>query len=73
LCLAATFHTDRIGAVDDDAAVDDFDARYIAARAEQSGGAAPPRAWSTERLHQYSASQRDDWGRFVRAQGFDLR
>ena len=73
LPLAATFHTDRIGAIDDDAAVDDFDARYIAARAAQSAGTAPPRAWSAERLHQYSAAQREDWGRFVRAQGFDLR
>jgi nitroreductase len=73
LPLQATFHTDRMGDADDDAAIDAFDARYIAARAVQSGGAAPARAWSAERVHQYTTPQRDGWGRFVRSQGFDLR
>jgi nitroreductase/FMN reductase [NAD(P)H] len=73
LPLRATFHTDRMGDADDDAATDAFDARYIAARAARSGGSAPARAWSAERVHQYATPQRDGWGRFVRAQGFDLR
>lgn len=72
LPLGATFHTDRMGHVDDDAATDEFDARYMAARAAPAAPAAP-RAWSAERVHQYTTPQRDDWGQFVRSRGFDLR
>ena len=72
LPLQATFHVDRMGARDDDAAVDDFDTRYVATRAASTGGAANPRTWSAERMHQYATPQRDDWGRFVRSRGFNL-
>lgn len=72
LPLRALFHVDRMGDADDDAAIDEFDARYRAARAAASSGQAAPRAWSAERVHQYASPQRADWGRFVRDQGFDL-
>lgn len=73
LPLAATFHVDGIGALDDDAAVDDFDRRYVAARTTVLPSTAPPpRAWSDERAEQYAAPQRADWGAFVRAMNFDL-
>ncbi len=73
LPLAATLHVDRIGTPDDDAAVDDFDRRYVAARAAVlPPSAPPPRPWSTERTEQYATPQRADWGAFVRSMGFDL-
>lgn len=73
LRLDATFHVDRIGAPDDDAAVDDFDRRYVAARAAlMPPSAPPPRPWSDERADQYAEPQRADWGRFVRSMNFDL-
>ena len=73
LALAATLHQDRFGTGDDDAAQDDFDRRYIAARAAvPQASATTPRAWSDERVQQYATAQRDDWGKFVRAAGFDL-
>jgi nitroreductase len=73
LPLAATFHVDRIGSPDDDAAIDEFDRRYVAARAAVlPPTAAPPRAWSDERAEQYAKPQRADWGAFVRSMDFDL-
>lgn len=73
LPLSACFHVDRIGDPDDDAAVDDFDRRYVAARTAVLPPAAPaPRAWSDERVDQYAEPQRADWGAFVRSRGFDL-
>ena len=73
LPLAATFHVDGIGTPDDDAAIDDFDRRYVAARrAVLPPGAAAPRAWSDERADQYAQPQRADWGTFVRSMDFDL-
>lgn len=73
LALDATFHVDRIGKPDDDAAVDDFDRRYVAGRAAVlPPGAAPPRRWSDERADQYASPQRADWGSFVRSMNFDL-
>ena len=73
LSLDATFHVDTMAAADDDAATDEFDKRYVAARAAVlPADAPPPRAWSDERADQYTTSQRADWGRFVRGQGFDL-
>jgi nitroreductase len=73
LGLEATFHVDRIGEPDDDAATDAFDRRYVAARAAVMPPSAPPgRLWSDERADQYAAAQRADWGAFVRASGFNL-
>jgi len=78
LSLQATFHVDRIGEPDDDAAVDEFDRRFVAARAAivsasgTAATAAPPRAWSDERVGQYAQPQRALWGRFVRSMKFDL-
>ncbi len=73
LALDATFHVDRIGTPDDDAATDEFDRRYIAARTAVLPASAPaPRAWSDERADQYAEPQRADWGSFVRSRDFDL-
>jgi nitroreductase/FMN reductase [NAD(P)H] len=73
LSLEASFHVDTIGRPDDDAATDEFDRRYVQARAAVLPVDAPePRAWSDERADQYASPQRADWGRFVRDQGFDL-
>lgn len=73
LPLNATFHVDSIGTPDDDAAVDDFDRRYVQARAAVlPSSAPPPRAWSDERADQYAETQRADWGGFVRAMKFDI-
>ena len=73
LALDATFHVDCVGKPEDDAAVDDFDRRYVAARAAVlPPGAAPPRRWSDERTEQYASSQRANWGSFVRSMDFDL-
>jgi nitroreductase/FMN reductase [NAD(P)H] len=73
LALDATVHLDRMGQPDDDAAVDEFDRRYVAARTAVMPASAPaPRPWSEERVDQYAQPQRDDWGAFVRSAGFDL-
>jgi nitroreductase/FMN reductase [NAD(P)H] len=78
LPLSATLHVDRFDedrdGRRDDAAIDAFDARYVAAQASRRPpGAAPATAWSDERARQYATAQREDWGDFVRAQGFDTR
>lgn len=89
LSLRATLHIDGYGsthiaqgAADPgdaglDALVDDYDRRYLAARAMRSSGAASaakaPMTWSEEKRRQYAAPQRADWGEFVRAKGFDTR
>ena len=70
LPLSATFHVDGIGQPDDDAAVDDFDRRYVAARA--AVGVSKVRTWSDERAEQYAQAQRADWGAFVRSMGFKV-
>jgi nitroreductase len=73
LPLAATFHVDRVGSPDDDGASDDFDRRYVAARAAVlPATAAAPRAWTDERAEQYAKPQRADWGAFVRSMDFNL-
>ena len=71
LSLDATFRVDRFGTARDDAAVDDFDRRYLSAKFT-SGAASSPKSWSEERVIQYSVPQRIDWGQFVRSKKFDL-
>lgn len=60
-----------------DAAVDAYDQRYVSVRASrlppEVAAAKPPMSWSQEKLRQYAQAQRDDWGDFLRAQGFDTR
>lgn len=70
LGLQATLHVDRFDAAGIDAAIDAFDARYVAAR--RRVGAPSGAGWSDERVTQYASTQRADWGAFVRSQGFDL-
>jgi nitroreductase len=77
LPLNATLHVDRFDDVPDDAAVDaaldDFDRRYVASRSRLPGAspAAPPASWTDEKAKQYATTQRADWGEFVRGKGFD--
>ena len=90
LGLQATLHTDRYGQTKDaeganqadahariDAALDEYDRRYVAMRASRLppavAAAKPPMSWSQEKLRQYAESQREDWGDFLRAKGFDTR
>jgi nitroreductase/FMN reductase [NAD(P)H] len=77
LPLRATLHVDRFGETPDeaalDAAIDDFDRRYVASRSRLPGAspAAPPASWSDEKAKQYASTQRAGWGDFVRGKGFD--
>jgi FMN reductase [NAD(P)H] len=85
LPLSASFHTDRIdggradgaGDASIDAATDDYDRRWLAARAGRAGapaadaGDAAVPAWSDEKVKQFSTPQHADWGAFVRTKGFD--
>ncbi|MEZ5738321.1 MAG: nitroreductase family protein [Burkholderiaceae bacterium] len=71
LSLRATLHEDRYGKVDDDALTDEFDTRYVAARAAALPADAPaPRRWSDERAYQYAQSHRPGWGAYVRSRKF---
>jgi nitroreductase/FMN reductase [NAD(P)H] len=76
LSLRATFHTDRFDdgdAPDDDAQLDEFDRRYVAARSRLAPSSAkPPQPWTDEKATQYAAAQRADWGAFVRSRRFGL-
>lgn len=60
-----------------DAAVDAYDQRYVAVRSARlpadAANAKPPMSWSQEKLKQYAQAQRQDWGEFLRTQGFDTR
>ena len=60
-----------------DAAVDAYDQRYMAVRSARLPAdavtAKPPMSWSQEKLRQYAQAQRQDWGEFLRTQGFDTR
>ena len=60
-----------------DAAVDAYDQRYVAVRSARlpadAANAKPPMSWSQEKLRQYAQAQRQDWGEFLRTQGFDTR
>ena len=68
LPLSATVHVDRFDDGDVDAHVDAYDARRMAAEARFGRGNAKP--WSQSKRVQYAATQRGDWGAFVRARGF---
>lgn len=60
-----------------DAVVDEYDRRYVGVRASrlppEVAAAKPPMSWSQEKLRQYAQAQREDWGDFLRAKGFDTR
>ncbi|MEI6546503.1 MAG: nitroreductase family protein [Burkholderiales bacterium] len=73
LPLAATLHQDRFDEGHTDALIDAFDSRYVEVQSSRRpAGSTPAQTWSDERTKQYAASQRADWGRFVRKQKFDL-
>jgi nitroreductase len=79
LPLAATVHRDRF----DDAAirerVDAYDRRraavhaYRTQRNEAEFGRSAFYGWSEDKARQYAKPEREDFGAFVRAKGFDLR
>jgi nitroreductase/FMN reductase [NAD(P)H] len=74
LPLEATLHQDRFDEVRADALTDTFDSRYLAVQSSRRPAGSPaPQTWSDEKAKQYASPQRDDWGRFVRRQKFDLR
>lgn len=76
-CATETGIDDRAVDAAIDAAVDAYDRRYVAVRASrlppEVAAAKPPMSWSQEKLRQYATAQRDDWGAFIRAKGFDTR
>ena len=74
LPLEATLHQDRFDPSRTDALIDTFDARYVAVQSSRRPAGSPAaQTWSDEKAKQYASPQRDDWGRFVRRQKFDLR
>jgi nitroreductase/FMN reductase [NAD(P)H] len=72
LSLGATFHVDRIGEAVTDGFIEEFDRRYMAARARIVDGSRRVEAWSDERVKQYATPQRAQWGQFVRFRKFEL-
>ena len=74
LSMRATWHTDRFDAGPDDALIDEFDRRFVAAKAKHAPADAKgqPATWSDEKAKQYASPQRADWGQFVRGRQFDL-
>lgn len=74
LPLEATLHQDRFDEGHTDALIDSFDSRYVEVQSSRrAAGSTPAQTWSEGRTKQYASSQRDNWGRFVRRQKFDLR
>lgn len=79
LPLSVTVHDERFGEDGIRAAVDAYDARREAAmpfrtqRAPERFGTAGRYGWSEDKARQYAAAEREGWGAFVRARGFDLR
>jgi nitroreductase/FMN reductase [NAD(P)H] len=74
LPLEATLHQDRFEERRTDALIDSFDSRYLAVQSSRRPAGSPAaQTWSDEKAKQYESPQRDDWGRFVRRQKFDLR
>jgi nitroreductase len=79
LPLEATVHLDRFSDEGIREAVEAYDARRAAVqpfrrqRMVETLGSVEPYGWSEDKARQYSVPEREDWGAFVRAKGFDLR
>jgi len=78
LPLAATVHRNRYREVDLRGLIDAYDARragqrpYSSQRAVEIFGEADPYTWSEDKARQYAGPERQDFGAFVRAKGFNL-
>lgn len=78
LPLSATVHVDSYGETDLAATVERYDRRreeaqpYAAQRATGTFGVADRYGWSEDKARQYALPERQDFGEFVRAKGFDL-
>lgn len=79
LPLAATLHTDRFS---EDGLIDQIDAydhardnihSYSSQRNVEEFGRAEFYGWSEDKARQYAQSDREDFGDFIRAKGFNLR
>jgi len=78
LPLAATVHRNRFDETSIQDAVEAYDRRRDSAqpikqqRGVESFGSAEFYGWSEDKVRQYAAPERADWGAFVRAKGFRL-
>lgn len=78
LPLDVTVHTDRYAEHDLERRIADYDERrramqpYSSQRYVERFGASPRYGWSEDKARQYSMPERDTFGAFVRAKGFDL-
>lgn len=79
LPLDATVHVDRFSETGIREAVEAYDHRRAAVqpfrrqRLAETLGTVEPYGWSEDKARQYSVAEREGWGAFVRAKGFDLR
>ena len=78
LPLEATVHVDRYSEAAIDETIETYDARrnltrpYAQQRSEEHFGTSESYGWSEEKARQYALPERQDFGQFVRAKGFDL-
>lgn len=78
LPLEQTVHYDRYAEDGLQDAIEDYDKRrlaaqpYIAQRYPQAFGTSQSYTWSEDKVRQYSRPERETFGAFVRAQGFNL-
>ena len=78
LSLTVTVHRDRFDESELERSIDDYDQRrhslrpYARQRETERFGAAEFYGWSEDKARQYAQPQRQQFGRYVRAQGFNL-
>ncbi len=78
LPLSATLHVDRHGAAELDAQIAEYDARrnltrpYRERRRDDLFGADGEYGWSEDKARQYAQPERQGWGAYARARGFNL-
>ena len=79
LPLSVTVHEDRFQENDPKTVIADYDRRrealqpYAEQRTPELHGVAETYGWSEDKSRQYTLPERDTFGTFVRAKGFDLR
>ena len=78
LSLETTVHVDQYNDVDVADRINAYDERrnqimtYANQRSEVRFGTSPNYGWSEDKARQYALEERQDFGRYVRSQGFDL-
>lgn len=79
LPLSVTVHEDRFRESDPETVISDYDRRreaiqpYAEQRTADRHGIAATYGWSEDKSRQYSLPEREDFGVFVRAKGFNLK